>query len=590
MTENRNKDQTSPKSRNDGFTPALFGRYYLVDRISKGGMSHIYLAKTMGIDGFQKPLVIKKLFPEFSGKTRFVQRFVTEAKTLAQLNHANIVQILDMGVVEGEYFIAMEHIEGRNVAHLLSKAKKTGNPPPLEFALYVALELAKGLAYAHKKSGIDGESLMLVHQDVNSFNVMISFEGQVKIIDFGIARIFLDRTSWNALPVAGKLLYFSPEQLKGKSIDRRVDIYGTGALLYELVTGERLVEHQETVADTVKMILEMDVQERIEQHDEIHPDVKPVLARALALEPQDRYPWIEEMTDHLREVVKKCDLELDPLAFSPYIRDLFQREIELDRLRMRKLMSAVPGPGKPAPPVGPDHARSASGFLDHLLNLQSEGVAARTDKEPPAGIGLRRIEVARGRTIFREGDPGSDVYVVEKGKVRAFLKAGPLKQTVALLGEGDIIGETGLLDESVRCLRAQVVEDATLLRIDRDTFMKIVPQEYLREVIVNLVRKLRDTTFLLGCSLVEDPLSRFIYALIVSHRRNSSRSGMDIELKELRDLFRLEDSDRVRKYLDKLQALGVLDHTDETVRIKNFEKLENILKLLAGGGKLSLKL
>jgi serine/threonine-protein kinase len=140
---------------------------------------------------------------------------------------------------------------------------------------------------------------MLVHQDVNSFNVMISYEAEVKIIDFGIARIFLDKATSNGLPITGKLLYFSPEQLLRKNLDRRVDIYGTGVLLYELLTGERLVKHQETIPQTVKTILEMDILSKVREHDRIPEHLKPVLVRAMASDRNKRYSWMEELIDAL---------------------------------------------------------------------------------------------------------------------------------------------------------------------------------------------------------------------------------------------------------------------------------------------------
>ena len=275
-------------------------------------MSDIFLAKSMGTEGFQKPLVIKKLLPQYSSKSRYVQRFINEAHTLSQLNHSNIVQVFDMGVIGSEYYIALEYIEGRNVAHLISRAIKMGRPPSVPLALHVILELTKGLAYAHRKKGFNGESLQLVHQDVNSFNVMVSYEAEVKIIDFGIARIFLDKANREGLPVAGKLLYFSPEQLQRKPIDRRVDIYGTGVLLYELLTGERLIQHQETVGATVRAILDLDVTKKIDDSDRIPTELKPVLIRAMAKDPEDRYSWMEDLTAAIRSVAKQMGLDLNP--------------------------------------------------------------------------------------------------------------------------------------------------------------------------------------------------------------------------------------------------------------------------------------
>jgi serine/threonine-protein kinase len=228
---------TAFKSRQVIFEPVTFGRYRLIDQISKGGMSDIFLGKISSVAGFQKPLVIKKLLPQYANKPRYVRRFINEARTLSRLNHSNIVQVTDMGVIDSEYYIAMEYVEGRNVAHIISKAAKTGRRPSMDFVFHVVMEVVKGLAYAHKRKGVGGENLMLVHQDVNAFNVMVSYESEVKIIDFGIAQAFLDKGSRSGFPVAGKLLYFSPEQIQRKPLDRRVDIYGTGVLLYELLTG-----------------------------------------------------------------------------------------------------------------------------------------------------------------------------------------------------------------------------------------------------------------------------------------------------------------------------------------------------------------
>ena len=166
--------QAPSRFRQRVFEPRVFGRYCLIDQISKGGMSDIYLAKIVGEAGFQKPLVIKKLIPRYATKSSFVKRFVNEAKTLARLNHSNIVQVLDMGIIDGEYYIALEYIEGRNVAHITSKTAKTGRSPSLEFVLHVVMEIARGLAYSHRKKGETGENLMLVHQDINVFNLRIT--------------------------------------------------------------------------------------------------------------------------------------------------------------------------------------------------------------------------------------------------------------------------------------------------------------------------------------------------------------------------------------------------------------------------------
>jgi len=573
--------------RKPPFTPKRFGRYELIDRISRGGMSDIYLAKTAGIDGFQKPIVIKKLLPEYSEKPRYVQRFINEGKTLSHLNHANIVQILDMGLVDGEYYIALEYIEGRNVAHLLAKAKRNDRPPSLEFCLHVVLELAKGLAYAHRRRGPHGEGLMLVHQDINSFNVMVSYEAEVKIIDFGIARIFLEPSGWQGLPVAGKLLYFSPEQLKGQNIDHRVDIYGTGVLFYELIAGERLIQHQQSIGDTVKMILQTDVNERIRNNERIPEIIRPVLERSMARDPDDRYAWMEDMAAHIRSLIREHGLELDHAKFVTYLVDVFPREMSLDARRLRRLMDETPPPPAPAQPLT---ASDLQAFPDEVVKQLSMIADERGGDAEPPRLPARTVNYPAGRMIFRQGDQGTDCYVIRTGKVRLFLRSGRSEQTVAVLGEGDFFGEATLVEKEERNLNATALEDTTCLAIEREWFARLVPHDVSRVLVLRLVERLRDSVWLLGGPLFQDPLCRFIYGLIFLYRRNIARNGSEVDLAELMELLRLEDRDLVDKYLAKLQALQIIEVSEPAVRIKNIEKLENILELLAGEKKLTLKL
>lgn len=555
-------------------------------------MSDIYLAKITGIGGFQKPLVLKKLQPQFSDKPSYVKRFLNEADTLGRLNHSNIVQILDMGIIDGEYYIAMEYIEGRNVAHIISKAIKTGRMPSLEFALFVVLEVARGLAYSHRKQGPSGESLMLVHQDVNTFNIMVSYEAEVKIIDFGIARIFLDPTTGDGLPVVGKLLYFSPEQLQKRPLDRRVDIYGTGALLYELITGRRLVDHQETVTDTVKKILATDVRDVVTRNDRIPADLKPILVRAMAFHPEERYPWMEEMIEDLKAVAKRRALDLDQGHFAAYMRQQFLREILLDQRRMRRLISGAPpvkrlrapervatlpaGASAALTSVPPDLALTPESW--QFKDLEISGRDGST-------LVVRSVNFKTGRMIFRQGDPGTDVYVILKGKVRIFLRVGKERQTVSVLGPGDFFGETALLNEPRREVSAEVKEDCSLVSLDRGTFFKFLDEALTRKILANLVEKIRDTRYLMQGLLLKDTLSLLLHALRFFDRKLGQRNGRDIDLGELKGFFGLQDNELMRRYLRKLESLDVLQANDQVVRVKNAEKLETILGMLSAPGQ-----
>ncbi len=593
MKDSAKQDQSSPGDRKTSFKPIIFGRYCLIDRISQGGMSDVYLAKTSGLGGFQKPLIIKKLLPRYSTKARYVKRFINEAKTLTRLSHSNIVQVLDMGQIDGDYYIALEYIEGRNVAYLLAKAKRTGQPLSMEFAVYVTLEVARALGYAHRRKGIDGANLMLVHQDVNSFNVMVSYEAEVKIIDFGIARVFLNRTPVEGLPVAGKLLYFSPEQLQNKQVDRRVDIYGIGILLYELLTGERLIEHQSTVGQTVRSILEMDIREKVHQNQMIPSELKPVLIKAMAFSPDDRYAWMEDFIDDVSQVVQQLEFDLNRSKFSNYLTKQFRRELILDSRRMRKLLTFRPPEGELTSVRETEEATTVisveSLSIRRLLDTALSGEEPLNESIESNNLVLETVTFAAGKTVYVKGDPANYIYMIQKGKIRLSLEVGQTRKTLALPGAGDFFGEGVLLGDQHRSESAEAEEDSILIPLDRKTFEKLIGDRTSLGIILNIIARLREAESVIEGDLLGDSLSRLIHGLLFFHNRSLFMNGKDINLSELADLLQLKDEKQVLKYLSKLEEIGIIHINDNIARIDDPQKLENILKALSGRGKLILK-
>jgi CRP-like cAMP-binding protein len=460
----------------------------------------------------------------------------------------------------------------------------------VDFVFHVVLEVARGLAYAHKRKGVGGENLMLVHQDVNAFNVMVSYESEVKIIDFGIAQAFLDKASRSGFPVAGKLLYFSPEQIQRKPLDRRVDIYGTGVLLYELLTGDRLIKHQETVSDTIKMILQMDISKKLEDDDKIPAPVKPLLIKAMALKPEDRYAWMEDMAQDLMQVAKKLRLTMDLSAMSVYMKEQFTRELVLDRRRMRNLVADEYPRRGGVPGVAPKpHKEPAFCLLDRLIKLRSGSYRDVSGIEPgEIEAGLRTVKFESEKVVFRQADTGTDIYVVEKGTVRVFFNMGNVRQTLAIVGPGEFFGDSSLL-ESVRSVSAITEEDCTLIAVEKDLFAKLMGNDTAREVVTKLEKKISDVICLMESSLLEDSLSKLIHALLFFQRRSAEHSN-GIDLTEVSEVFRLDNDSQTVRYLEKLQSLEVLNFDDRFVHISNCDKLENILNVLSGRGKLTLKL
>ena len=220
--------------------PRTLGRYQLIKRIAIGGMAEIWVGKSTGPSGFQKVVVLKRILPSLVDRPEFVGMFLDEARIAAALSHANIVQVYDCEVEGGEYFIPMEYLHGEDVARMLRELKRRGERMPLEHALHIVTGVAAGLHYAHEKVGYDGQPMSIVHRDVTPHNVFVTYDGGVKIVDFGIAKA---SNRWNhtqARVLKGKIPYMSPEQCRAEVLDRRSDVFALGILLYELTTGTRL--------------------------------------------------------------------------------------------------------------------------------------------------------------------------------------------------------------------------------------------------------------------------------------------------------------------------------------------------------------
>ncbi len=239
----------SARAHNDPPAGTAFGRYRLIERLGKGGMAEVFKAKSFGVEGFEKIVVIKRILPELAEKPLFVDMFIHEAKLAVRLSHANIVQVFDLGIAQtegdggtGAYFMAMELVHGFDLATLLTRARRLQAQLPLEMCVYVAGEVAKGLDHAHRRRDEDNVPLGVVHRDVSPQNVLLSFEGEVKVTDFGIAKArgAIEPTGvedTRARKLQGKFAYMSPEQAAGEEVDARSDLFSLGSMLYECITG-----------------------------------------------------------------------------------------------------------------------------------------------------------------------------------------------------------------------------------------------------------------------------------------------------------------------------------------------------------------
>ena len=308
----------------------IFGEYKILKKIATGGMAEVFLAKRVGMKGFEKLLAIKRILPQFSENEEFIAMFIDEAKLAAKLNHRNIIQINDFGSQQGSYYIAMEYIFGKDLRSILKKSKDKGDRLPLAQCAYIITEAAKGLEYAHTLRDHFGKSLQIIHRDISPQNILISYEGEVMLADFGIAKAASKSTETRAGVLKGKILYMSPEQAWGKSIDRRSDLYSLGVLLYEMVTNRKLFD-----ADSEFSMLEKVRNAEVEFTSDVFANLPEsflhIIKKALEKNPENRYQSAHQMRVDLENYLLTTQERLSEKVISDYLKQLFKEEIEEER-------------------------------------------------------------------------------------------------------------------------------------------------------------------------------------------------------------------------------------------------------------------
>ena len=271
-----------------------YGEYVLLDRVATGGMAEVFRAKRKGVEGFEKIVAVKRILPHLSNNADFVEMFIAEAKIVASLTHPNIAQIFDLGKIDASYYIAMEFVEGRDLRTILSRAGDRDTRLGIDLTAIIAAKVGAALEYAHRHKDEQGKELQIVHRDVSPQNILVSNEGEVKLVDFGIARAATKASHTDSGSLRGKLLYMSPEQAWGKTLDRRSDVFSLGAVLYEALTGHPLFSGNS----------EMSVLERVRDAQFLPPsslnpavpiEIEAIVTRALQKNPDERYQDAAEM-------------------------------------------------------------------------------------------------------------------------------------------------------------------------------------------------------------------------------------------------------------------------------------------------------
>ena len=316
------------------------GKYELIRRLAVGGMAEIYLARATGIEGFEKLVVLKRILPQHAANEDFIRMFLDEARLAATLHHPNIAQVYDIGMVGGSYFFTMEYVHGEDLRSLLKAARRSNLGLPLEHAISVILGIAAGLHHAHEKLGPDGRPLGIVHRDVSPSNILITYDGCVKVVDFGIAKAASRQAETRAGTLKGKIAYMSPEQCRGERLDRRSDVFAIGILLYELTTGARLFDGDNEFA-IMNQIVYRDAPRPSVRRQGYPLDLEQIALRSLRRNREERYVTAQELQVDLENFAREHKLAVSAVSLQRFMEELFGRKLEAFRQAQRQGGSLV---------------------------------------------------------------------------------------------------------------------------------------------------------------------------------------------------------------------------------------------------------
>ena len=340
-------------------------RYRITERVASGGMAEVFRGVAESLHGFKKNIAIKRILPALTQNKKFVAMFLDEARLSLSLQHANIVQVFDIGHSEDTYFIVMEYVDGVDLKALIEWRRRIGKRLPIAASLYIVNEICKGLAYAHEMMNPEtGRPLGIVHRDISPPNVLISKQGEVKVVDFGLAKATSQLETTEPGVVKGKMSYLSPEAARGDEVDNRADIFSVGILLYEMLTGKRLF-YGESDYQTVELVRNAKVPPIKAQNPEVEQELEVAVRKALAKRKEDRYQTATDLQDALAHYSYSRGLKV----ISRDIADLIRQCLE-DK-------NAQSSGGKRRAGEHPGHPASGRDQQVHLGRLRGPGVAPR---------------------------------------------------------------------------------------------------------------------------------------------------------------------------------------------------------------------
>ena len=317
--------------------------YLLLDKIAAGGMAEVYRAKSLGVEGFEKIVAVKRILPALAEDAEFVRMFISEAKIAGLLSHANIAQILELGRIEGTHFIAMEYVWGKDLRRILTRFAHLRQPMPPPMAAWIVAKMLEALDHAHRKRGPDGRPLGIIHRDVSPQNVLVSYDGLVKLIDFGIAKAAGRADQTRAGVIKGKLAYMSPEQVRGLPIDHRSDLFATTSCFYELLTGHKAFDGASDI-DVIDRVREARCDPPSALAPHIPPALDAIVVRGFAKDIAERFQTADEMHEAIMHFIATSRPPYGTSDLSRWMRVAFAPEMAAEREHLDRLLS-VSGAG-----------------------------------------------------------------------------------------------------------------------------------------------------------------------------------------------------------------------------------------------------
>ena len=348
-------EATAPPRVVPAANATTLGKFTLLDQIGEGGMARIWLARAHGIGGFEKLVVVKQILPRLAEDTEFVARFFQEARLAATLQHPNIAEVYEVDEADGVYFYTMEYVRGRDLRHVLQRARQRGRALSLAEVIAVTTGLCAGLHHAHTRADPQGRPLGIVHRDVSPANVLLSFDGEVKLADFGVAKARTSMVSTVAGRLRGKIPYMSPEQCRGEALDRRSDVYSAGVVLWEALAGRRLHDGDSEIA-VLRAIADRDAAPVTSARPDCPPALAAIVASALARSPAQRLQSAEQLQLRLEGFARDARLDVTPKVVAALLDELFGDDPRWQD--SRPVLTAVPLAGTPGsfgdqtPPTG----------------------------------------------------------------------------------------------------------------------------------------------------------------------------------------------------------------------------------------------